>query len=270
MFLTISSLTSCSCNSQNDDCKKDTLKYITTQYGCSYIKVFKSDSITSNPNLLIVIHGDAPFNPPSYQYKLSQRLSEQVSNTIIVSVLRPGYRDSDGNRSDGKRGLTTGDNYTGEVINNLTEVIVQLKNRFKPSKTILAGHSGGAAISADIVSLAPQLVDKLILVSCPCDVEAFRKSMALKQPLYRAWRDSVKSISPIDVIKDLNQNADILLIHGKQDDIVPFKIVETYHEKLKSNSIKVQLMTIENGGHEIFLSETVLSVLRRSLKPISE
>lgn len=90
--------------------------------------MFKSSNLTSSPNLLVVIHGDAPFNPPSYQYKLSQRLSKQLNNTIIVSVLRPGYEDSDGNKSDGKRGLTTGDHCTQEVITNLTEVVVKLKN----------------------------------------------------------------------------------------------------------------------------------------------
>jgi hypothetical protein len=123
-FFIIAVLSSCSAKSQTNNCEeKDTLNYIKTQQGCIFIKVFKSDSLTLNPNLLIVIHGDAPFNPPSYQYKLSQKLSEKVKNTIIVSILRPGYKDNVGNKSDGKRGLTTGDNYTDEVINSLTEVI---------------------------------------------------------------------------------------------------------------------------------------------------
>ena len=271
LFLIISVLSSCNANSQNNNCEKnDTLNYITTQHGCLFVKVFKSDSITLKPNLFIIIHGDAPFNPPSYQYKLSQKLSEQVKNTIIVSVLRPGYKDNESNKSDGKRGQTTGDNYTQEVINSLTEVIKELKIRFKPSKTIIAGHSGGAAISADIVSLTTQLVDKSILVSCPCDVEAFRKSMALKQPFYRAWRDSVKSISPIDVIKNINRNADIILIHGQEDDIVPFEIAENYFKKLKQNNIKVELIPIENAGHEIFLTDRVLTVLKNNLESKSQ
>jgi pimeloyl-ACP methyl ester carboxylesterase len=266
LFAIASVLINCNANFKNSDCgKKDTLNYIATQYGCSFIKVFKSSNLTSSPNLLVVIHGDAPFNPPSYQYKLSQRLSEQLNNTIIVSVLRPGYKDSDGNKSDGKRGLTTGDNYTQEVITNLTEVVVKLKKRFNPVKTIIVGHSGGAAISADIVSLSPYLVDKLVLVSCPCDVKAFRKSMALRQPFLWAWRDSVKSISPINIVRKLTPNADITLIHGQKDDIVPFEIAESYYEQLKINSVKTQLVTIENEGHEIFQSETVLTVLRNYL-----
>jgi predicted esterase len=264
-------LTSYNAKSQNNNCEgKDTINYIKTQNGCLFVKVFKSDSITLKPNLLIVIHGDASFNPPTYQYKLSQKISDQVKNTIVISVLRPGYKDNEGNKSDGKRGLTTGDNYTQEVISSLTEVIKELKIRFKPSKTIIVGHSGGAAISADIVSLTPNLIDKTILVSCPCDVAAFRKSMAAKQPFYRAWRDSTKSISPTDIIKNLNQNNDIILLHGQNDDIVPFEIAENYFKKLKNSKIKVQLIPIANSGHEIFLTDTVLTVLKGILNAKSD
>jgi dipeptidyl aminopeptidase/acylaminoacyl peptidase len=97
-------------------------------------------------------------------------------------------------------------------------------------------------------------------------VEAFRKSMAAKHPFYRAWRDSTKSISPSDILKRLDQNADIVLLHGQNDDIVPFEIAENYFKKLKQNSIKVELIPIENAGHEIFLTERVLTVLKKNLE----
>ena len=99
-------LSNCNAKSQSSlREKKDTLNYIQTQNGYVFIRLFKSDSITLKPNLLIVIHGDAPFNPPSYQYKLSQKLSEQVKNTIIISVLRLRYKDPEGNKSDGVKGF---------------------------------------------------------------------------------------------------------------------------------------------------------------------
>ena len=83
--------------------------------------------------------------------------------------------------------------------------------------------------------------------------------MAKKQPSYKPWRESVKSISPIALVEKLNQQADIVLIHGKNDDVVPFKIIEDYNKKLKEYNIKTKLITIENAGHEIFLFDTVLS-----------
>ena len=106
LFLIILGLSNCNAKSQSSlREKKYTLNYIQTQNGYVFIRLFKSDSITLKPNLLIVIHGDAPFNPPSYQYKLSQKLSEQVKNTIIISVLRLRYKDPEGNKSDGVKGF---------------------------------------------------------------------------------------------------------------------------------------------------------------------
>jgi predicted esterase len=266
-ILFIAGIISCNAPSQPVNCeKKDAVNFITTPYGCTFIKVFKSDSLTQNPQLLFILHGDAPFNPPSYQYKLAEMLSQQVKNTMIVAILRPGYTDNEGNKSDGKKGLTTGDNYTKEIIDNLTEVVIKLKKIHKPLKTILIGHSGGATIAADIISLTPNIVDTTVLVSCPCDVEAFRTSMARKQPFYRAWRDSVASISPITVAEKLDEKTAIYLIHGTKDDIVPFSIAENYEKTLTSHKTKTYLTAIENAGHEIFLSETVLNILKNCLR----
>jgi protein-S-isoprenylcysteine O-methyltransferase Ste14 len=36
---------------------------------------------------------------------------------------------------------------------------------------VVAGHSGGAAIAANILGRRPALIDAALVVSCPCDVE---------------------------------------------------------------------------------------------------
>jgi len=253
-------------NSQNTDCdKKDSLNFVKSSYGCTYFKYFKSDSLLNNPNLVILLHGDAPFNPPSYQYKLGKILERQTKNTIIVAVLRPGYTDNEGNHSDGIKGNTTGDNYTMEVINNLTEVVKELKIRYKPNQTIIVGHSGGAAISADIISSTSNLIDKSVLVSCPCDVEKWRSYMSSKQQFYRPWKDSVKSISPIKMVDSLNSKVTMTLIHGTKDDVVPFDISNNYYQKLKNRDINVKLIKLDNEGHEIILSDIVVSTIKNCL-----
>lgn len=266
LFVNFTFLTSCNVNSQNTDCdKKDSLNFVKSSYGCTYFKYFKSDSLLNNPNLVILLHGDAPFNPPSYQYKLGKILERQTKNTIIVAVLRPGYTDNEGNHSDGIKGNTTGDNYTMEVINNLTEVVKELKIRYKPNQTIIVGHSGGAAISADIISSTSNLIDKSVLVSCPCDVEKWRSYMSSKQPFYRPWKDSVKSISPIKMVDSLNSKVTMTLIHGTKDDVVPFDISNNYYQKLKNRDINVKLIKLDNEGHEIFLSDIVVSTIKNCL-----
>ena len=257
---------SCTTNTRNTECgNKYSLNYISSKYGCTYFETFKSDSIGSNPNLVILLHGDAPFNPPSYHNELGEILQNQTKNTISVAILRPGYEDSEGNRSEGIKGNTTGDNYTRDVVDNLIEVIKRLKERYQPNQVLIVGHSGGAAIAADILSLSTNLIDQTILVSCPCDVESWRKYMSSKQPYYKFWKESVQSISPITIADSLPSNSQIILLHGLKDDVVPFGISNMYYQKLKSKNKDVEIIKIENGGHEIFLSDIVINTIKKRI-----
>src|SRR4249920_1180328 len=72
--------------------------------------------------------------------------------------------------SDDMRGYTTGDNYTPEVVNAVAAVLSELKDRYHPRRVILVGHSGGAAIVGDLMSLQGAAVDGALMVSCPCDL----------------------------------------------------------------------------------------------------
>jgi hypothetical protein len=55
--------------------------------------------------LVIVLHGDAPFTNPRYQYAFASNLADLVSGTHVVALLRPGYADPFGAKSDGDRGF---------------------------------------------------------------------------------------------------------------------------------------------------------------------
>ncbi|HLX93443.1 MAG TPA: hypothetical protein VKR32_17285, partial [Puia sp.] len=148
-FLTAVPFLSSFCDAQQAEstCNPlDTTQWVQTSKGCLHIYAFLSDSVASKPNLVIVIHGDAPFSNPGYQYKMARQISKRHKNTIAVGLLRPGYIDADGNKSDGQKGLTTGDNYTPEIIDEIAEVISILAARYHPGEVILLGHSGGAAI----------------------------------------------------------------------------------------------------------------------------
>ena len=84
---------------------------------------YTSSGTLKNPVMLLVLHGDSPFNNPSYQYLIASRIANESENVVAVGILRPGYTDKEGNYSKGKRGKATGDNYTKEVlmsIKNLT------------------------------------------------------------------------------------------------------------------------------------------------------
>jgi pimeloyl-ACP methyl ester carboxylesterase len=245
--------------------KSDSLQWVATSIGCLHYYTFKGDSISAQPNLVIVLHGDAPFNNPGYQYSMAKQVASKNKNSIAIGLLRPGYMDPDGNTSDGKRGLTTGDNYTLEIMEAIEDAIGYFKMIYQPANTILVGHSGGAAITADIIALKPGLIDKAVIVSCPCDLGLWRKYMSQQQPNVPQWKDSVGSISPISVVNKISKNTEVVVITGEKDDVAPTELSTKFYDALKSNGVHSTLIRIPNEGHEILLNDSVFSAIKTLL-----
>jgi poly(3-hydroxybutyrate) depolymerase len=91
-------------------------------------RIYANPQLTAHPTLVIVLHGDAPLNKPSYQYIVASRAAAAIPDTVVAALLRPGYTDPDNDTSDGIRGHTTGDNYTPEVLDQLAAAIKTLTN----------------------------------------------------------------------------------------------------------------------------------------------
>jgi pimeloyl-ACP methyl ester carboxylesterase len=90
----------------------------------------------------------------TYHYAFAREAATKIDDVVVAALLRPGYRDHTGEHSSGQRGLTTGDNYTPEVVDAVAQAIDQLKAKFNPVRTVLAGHSGGAAILGNLLGRA--------------------------------------------------------------------------------------------------------------------
>jgi len=262
LFITNNSF--CQANN-NAMVKKDSTQWVATPLGNLHFYTYKSDSLTLNPTLVIVLHGDAPFNKPGYQYKAAKTIAVQNINTIAVGLLRPGYTDPDGNTSDGVRGLTTGDNYTPEVINAIAAAITKLKAIYNPGKIVLVGHSGGSAITADIIGVKPGLVNAAAVVSCPCNVPEWRAYMGSKQPGYAAWKDPVKSISPNTVAANVAKNTKVVVISGKDDDVCPTQLSVDYYNQLKQYGVNAKLIQIEGEKHDILLHDDVFAAIKEMI-----
>lgn len=76
-------------------------------------KLYENARLSQHPILVVVVHGDSPDGPPTYQYRFAERAAAAISDAVVAAVLRPGYGDGE-DSSDGLRGFTTGDNYTPE------------------------------------------------------------------------------------------------------------------------------------------------------------
>jgi predicted esterase len=250
----------------NNCSKTDSLQWVSTSLGCLHFYAFQSDSISIHPNLIIVLHGDAPFNNPGYQYAMAKHVAAKNKNTIAIGLLRPGYTDDGGNTSDGTKGLTTGDNYTQENINAIAQAIEHFKMMYHPESTILVGHSGGAALTANITALKPGLVDKAVIVSCPCNLNSWRNYMSQQQPYVSAWKDSVSSISPITVVNKISKSTEVIVITGEKDDVAPTDLSTEFYNALKNEGINSKLIRIPNEGHEILLNDSVFSAIKNLMQ----
>ena len=131
---------------------------------CLHFEEYRSPSLTEHPDLVVVLHGDAPFTRPGYQYTVARRLSNEVANIIAIRLLRPGYTDDDGHRSSGVRGRAIGDNYTAADVDAVTSAVTALVDTYLPGRVFLVGHSGGAALVADMIARHPGIAVGVVLV----------------------------------------------------------------------------------------------------------
>lgn len=207
--------------------------------------------------LIVVLHGDAPFRKPSYHYVFASTLSERLPGVPVVALLRPGFADPFGGRSDGHRGSASGDDYTKAVTVDVAGAVASLRQEFVASSVVLVGHSGGAAISANVAAASPALIDSLILVSCPCDVPAFRMRMA-RQQFSPFWVWPSDSNSPLDTVNTLTNSTRVFAITGEQDPITLVEYARTYTDAAVRRGISATLTVLPEQGHEILLDDAVL------------
>ena len=192
----------------------DNQTLVTGDKECLVIKTFRSPGALAAPTLFVVLHGDSSYGGPSdYHYAVAEKLAESgQTNLVAVALVRPGYADSSGHISSGS---THGrkDNYTADNVDDVAGAIATLKSVYKASRVILIGHSGGAAIAGVILGRHPGLADAAVLVSCPCDVRAWRKSKS-SQP----WP---RSESPSHYVDRVPKSARIAIVVGAMDTDVP-------------------------------------------------
>lgn len=230
-------------------------------------------ALTGTPDpaapLVVVLHGDAPFVNPRYQYGFASDVAKAAPGTRVAALLRPGYADPYGAKSDGDRGFASGENYTPEVINDVAAAIQDLKSQWGASAVILVGHSGGAAVAADVAALHPGLVQHVFLVGCPCDVPAFRQHMASAQwaPL---WLLPVHSLSPLQTLDQMQRGTEITAISGATDPITLPEYAQAYIAKAKGQGILASMIQIPGKGHEILNEPEVVGEVAKAARSFGD
>jgi predicted esterase len=225
-------------------------------------RVYQSAHLTAHPHLIAVLHGDAPGIDPSYHYVFAQHAATAINDVVAVGLLRPGYADGMGGKSEGSRGWAIADNYTPDDIASIAASLKTLKSQYHAADLTLVGHSGGAVIAADIIAVYPHLVTRALLVSCPCDVPAFRHSM-MKLQLNPLWLWPVNAISPQDHVAQISRDTIVRMAVGSDDPIAPPRLTLAFASALKQRGGSVSVAVLKGEGHEILLKPAVLDQLRR-------
>jgi pimeloyl-ACP methyl ester carboxylesterase len=224
-------------------------------------RAYQSAKLSTHPHLVVVIHGDAPSANPSYQYVLADRAAATLDDVVAVGLLRPGYQDGMGGRSEGNRGLAVADNYSLDDVASVASAAKALMGRYQAADLTLVGHSGGSTIAADILALYPGLARGALLVSCPCNVPAFRWSM-MKQQWNPLWLIPVHAVSPQDHAQQIPRSTIVRMVVGSADPVTPPPLTLAFARAVEANGGNAQVLVLKDLGHEILLQPAVFQQLR--------
>jgi pimeloyl-ACP methyl ester carboxylesterase len=240
-------------------------QWIDVPQGKLKAEVYTAAPLSARPLLVVVLHGDL-FDPtPSYQYAFAQALTqgfdapvmpdgvrarlgthERVDDVVAAGLLRPGYTDNAGDRSDGDRGDARGDNFTTDVTDAVATGVRTLKERFKARRVILVGHSGGGTIAAIVLGRHRDVADAALLVGCGCG--------------------TTRSLQPLDFASGIRQGITVRLLVGDHDEVTPPDVSRRYADVLRKRGVDVQVTALPGLGHNIMFTAPVFAEAARLLK----
>lgn len=191
-------------------------------------------------------------------------------NTIAVALLRPGYTDPRGHHSEGDDGKRNGDNWNATNTGAIANAIKKLEVRYNTQKVIVAGHSGGAAITANILGLYPELIDAALLVSCPCGyVNKWRKHMFQFTGL-PVFKGPIHSLPPITLVENISEEVSIIMMTGTEDKVAPLRISKKYQSAALNAGKNVILIKLPDRHHNTFIYSKVFKKLSEIINRIRE
>lgn len=233
---------------------------IKTTAGVLYAELFSRERQADVRTLIVVLHGDAPSGFTDYQYGVAERASAMIEHSAVVAILRPGYADREGHRSDGDPGSTVGDSYTADRIDTVAAAIGVLKTQFPHAKVIVAGHSGGAAVTANLAGTHPGLFDGMLLVSCPCNVPLWHEHM---KSLVAAdsWLPHIESLDPMTTIAHVAPRLKVAMVVGDKDNVTPPTLSRAYAAALAKRHVRTGVQLVPGGDHNVFSTDQVLAAL---------
>lgn len=193
-----------------------------------------------SPTLVVLLHGDlSRGGPADYMIRRAEELGAQPG-IVAVAMIRPGYSDGQGNRSTGSHNNRR-DHYTERNNRAVAEAVRTLSDFHGAARTVVVGHSGGAAQVGAVIGRFPDVADAALLVSCPCDVRRWRSSSGRS-----AWS---RSESPVEFIETMSLSLAVVAVTGSRDDNTAPALGRDYVAELQARGVDAVFVEAPGQGH---------------------
>lgn len=220
--------------------------------GASECLIMQRYGATEPATMIVWLHGNVTSGGPAnshFQIAAQAATDLAAENVLAVALVRPGYPDGTGAYSSGSDNRRS-DNWQRATIADIGTVIERLRLHFKPRKVVLVGHSGGAAIAAVLMGMKPQLAQAALLVSCPCDMIAWRVGRR-----GGPWA----SEDPLRWIDEVDAAARIIALTGSNDETTQPVLANTYVERLRARGVDATFEAAPDAGHIDILRSPALA-----------
>lgn len=184
-------------------------------------------AIATDDVLTVYIEGDGfawrtsrrPSTDPTPHNPVALKLALQHPNKSVAYLARPcQYQNNRNSQSICNQNYWTNKRYASEVIDASEHALTQLKKKFKASKLILVGYSGGGAVAALLAAQRDDVMN-LITVAGNLDHQAWSQLHNLT-PL-------TGSLNPADYRKSLQRIPQLHFV-GENDNNVPSSLNKNF------------------------------------------
>lgn len=233
-----------SSHADDSDCQPaDMVDYVPSKDECLAIKTYLPADVGSAKRLVVVLHGDlSRGGPADYIFPLAERAAEL--GQIGIAMMRVGYSGG-GRRSTGtpSRQENRSNLYTADEFDAVAEATAALKAHYGVSEVVMIGHSGGAATAGVILGRHPGLLQRALLISCPCNIDNWRRLRG-RNPWPRAQ-------SPDDYVDDIQPGTFIRLLVGSRDTNTYPTLSEDYVDDAVGRGLDAVLYTVSGAAHNM-------------------
>lgn len=232
---------------------------VTGQHECLVMRRYAVSPSAAPKSMLVWLHGDVSSGGPAdYHFRIAENAARDFAEDEVLSIalVRPGYSDGSGNTSGGNN-YGRSDQYTADNIGEVGAAIERLREKYNPRRVIIIGHSGGAATAAVLLGMKPTLADGVVLVSCPCDLVAWRAGR-------RAW---TRSEDPMRWVAKARPAVKVIALTGSQDQNTSPELAQAFVAALKAAGIVASFEIVAGATHSSALASPDVSRAIATLLP---